>query len=74
MDVVYINELLEKRISHGMNYFGKDKKLKSFKKKFRKKKFMYETNIGKYRKMFSEIFVFRKTTKYRKIFSKNYFP
>ena len=38
MDVVYINELLEKRISHGMNYFGKDKKLKSFKKKFRKKK------------------------------------
>ena len=29
MDVVYINELLEKRRSHGMNYFGKDKKLKS---------------------------------------------
>jgi hypothetical protein len=28
-DVVYINELLEKRRSHGMNYFGKDKKLKS---------------------------------------------
>jgi hypothetical protein len=26
MDVVYINELLEKRRSHGMNYFGKDKK------------------------------------------------
>ena len=29
MDVVYMNELLEKRRSHGMNYFGKDKKLKS---------------------------------------------
>jgi hypothetical protein len=29
MDVVYMNELLEKRISHGMDYFGKDKKLKS---------------------------------------------
>ena len=28
-DVVYINELLEKRRSHEMNYFGKDKKLKS---------------------------------------------
>jgi hypothetical protein len=34
MDVVYINELLEKRISHGMNYFGKDKKLKSSKKNY----------------------------------------
>ena len=29
MDVAYINELLEKTRSHGMNYFGKDKKLKS---------------------------------------------
>ena len=29
MDVVCINELLEKRRSHGMNYFVKDKKLKS---------------------------------------------
>ena len=29
MNVVYINKLLEKRRSHGMNYFGKDKKLKS---------------------------------------------
>ena len=30
MDVKYINEFLEKRISHGMDYFGKDKKLKSY--------------------------------------------
>ena len=29
MDIVYINQMLEKRRSHGMNYFGKDKKLKS---------------------------------------------
>jgi hypothetical protein len=29
MDVVYMNELLEKRRNHGMDYFGKDKKLKS---------------------------------------------
>jgi hypothetical protein len=29
MDVVYMNELLEKRRSHGMDYFGKDKRLKS---------------------------------------------
>ena len=43
MDVVYINELLEKIRSHGMNYFGKDKKLKS-----RKRKFTYETNTEKY--------------------------
>ena len=28
MDVVYINELLEIRRSHGLNYFGKDKKIK----------------------------------------------
>ena len=28
MDVVSMNELLEKRRSHGMDYFGKDKKLK----------------------------------------------
>ena len=31
MDVVYMNELLEKRRNHGMDYFGKDKKLKSSK-------------------------------------------
>jgi hypothetical protein len=43
MDVVYINELLEKIKSHRMNYFGKDKKLKS-----RKRKFTYETNTEKY--------------------------
>ena len=30
MDVVYMNELLEKIISRGMDYFGKDKKLKSY--------------------------------------------
>ena len=29
MDVVYMNELLKKRKNHRMNYFGKDKKLKS---------------------------------------------
>jgi hypothetical protein len=29
MDVVYMNEFLEKRISHGMDYFGKDKKFKN---------------------------------------------
>jgi hypothetical protein len=29
MDVVYMNKLLEKRRSHGMDYFGKDKKVKS---------------------------------------------
>jgi hypothetical protein len=29
MDVVYMNEFLKKRRSHGMDYFGKDKKLKS---------------------------------------------
>ena len=43
MDVVYINELLEKIRSHGINYFGKDKKLKS-----RKRKFTYKTNTEKY--------------------------
>ena len=31
MDVVSMNELLEKRRSHGMDYFGKDKKLKKLK-------------------------------------------
>jgi hypothetical protein len=56
-DIVYINELLEKRRSHGMNYFGKDKKLKSsffffFFFFFFEKKFTYETNTGKYWKMF----------------------
>ena len=51
MDVVYINELLEKRRSHGMNYFGKDKKLKSYnffffgKKNLRTKQI--PKNIGK---------------------------
>ena len=46
MDVVYMNELLEKRRSHRMNYFGKDKKLKVI--FFGKKKFTYETNTEKY--------------------------
>ena len=48
MDVVYMNELLEKRRSHEMNYFGKDKKLKSRFFFFPEKKFTYETNTGKY--------------------------
>ena len=61
-DVVYINELLEKIRSHGINYFGKDKKLKS-----RKRKFTYETNTEKYWKMFSGNF-FQNATKHRKIF------
>ena len=47
MDVVYMNEWLEKRRSHGMNYFEKDKKLIFF-FFFLGKKFTYETNTGKY--------------------------
>ena len=62
MDVVYTNELWEKRISHGMDYFGKDKKLKSY-------LFIYffgmKPNIVKY---FSEIIFY-----FLKIFSENYF-
>ncbi len=73
MDVVYMNELLEKRRSHGMNYFGKDKKfkVKSFflKKNLRTKQ--TPKNTGKY---FLEIFFFRNAIKYRKIFYGNYFP
>ena len=74
MDVVYINELLEKRRSHGMNYFGKDKKLKSYNFFFLEKK-IYVRN--KYRKILENvfrIFFFRNATKYRKIFYGNYFP
>jgi hypothetical protein len=52
MDVVYMNELLEKRKSHGMDYFGKDKKLKSYLFYllfffFSRKKFTYEISTGK---------------------------
>jgi hypothetical protein len=39
MDVVYMNELLEKRISHGNDYFGKDEKLKKL------KVFFFEKNL-----------------------------
>jgi hypothetical protein len=71
MDVVYMNELLEKRRSHGMNYFGKDKKLKSI--YFSGKKFTYETNTGNTEKCFPEIiFHFRKNI-FRKLFSGIYF-
>jgi hypothetical protein len=47
MDVVYMNEFLKKRRSHGMDYFGKDKKLKSQKYFFSQKKFTYEINTEK---------------------------
>ena len=68
---VYINELLEKRISHGMDYFGKNKKIKKLKVFFffSGKKFTYEINIGK---CFPENF-FKNATKHRKIFFGNYF-
>ena len=69
MDVVYMNKLLERRISHGMDYFGKDKNLKSY--------FFFWEKIyiqNKYWKFFSRIFFFKNATKYCKIFSGNYFP
>ena len=49
MDVVYINEFLEKRISHGMDYFGKDKKIK---KLFFGKKFTWEILENVFRNFF----------------------
>ena len=66
MNVVYINELLEKRRSHGMNYFGKDKKLKSFFFFFEKNLHMKQTPENT-RKCFLEIF-FRNATNHCKIF------
>ena len=54
MDVVYMKELLEKRISHEMDYFGKDKKLKSYFIFLFFWKKIYVRN--KHWKMFSEIF------------------
>ena len=77
MDVKYINEFLEKRISHGMDYFGKDKKLKSYFFFFFGKK-IYLRN--KHWKMFSGIFFKPNTVKYfskiifQKLFFENYFP
>ena len=64
MDVVYMNELLEKRRSHGMNYFGK--------KKIRKNNLRTKQTLENTKKCFSEKF-FKNATKHRKIFSKNYF-
>jgi hypothetical protein len=43
-----MNELLEKRISHGMDYFGRDKKFRSYLFYFLGKKFTYKTKNGKY--------------------------
>ena len=60
MDVVYMNELLEKRRSHGMNYFGK--------KKIRKNNLRTKQTLENTKKCFSENF-FKNATKHRKYFS-----
>ena len=73
-----MNELLEKRKSHGMDYFGKDNKLLLLLLLllllffFSRKKFTYET-LENTKKCFLEIF-FKNATKHHKIFSRNYFP
>ena len=64
MDVKYINEFLEKRISHGMDYFGKDKKFKNLKIKklffiflfFGEKNLCSKQTLGNTGKCFPEIF------------------
>ena len=59
MDVVYMNEFLEKRISHGMDYFGKDKKFKNLKIKklfFGEKNLCSKQTLGNTGKCFPEFF------------------
>jgi hypothetical protein len=75
-----MNELWEKGISHGINYFGKDKKLLLllffyflFFWGVGGEYFAYETNTEKYWKMFFGFFFFQKCNKHCKIFLGNYF-
>ena len=69
-----MNELLEKRRSHGMDYFGKDKKLKKWKFFFFfwKKNLSLKQTLENTEKCFPEIFL-KNATKHHKIFSRNYF-